>query len=152
MFATGCNAAERFRPFDKVEYEPLNEVWVSTGFKTWHFDSGLGLNGHNPGWGVDYRFSTTVSGTGGSFFNSDHQDSNYLGLSWHPISAGTCRFGMFGGLLDGYPRMEQGGAFLAVVPAISVEYGRVGANLIIIPTIKDQLYGGISLQLKLKLY
>jgi len=152
MFATGCNAAERFGPFDQIEYQPLNEIWLSTGFKTWHFDNGLGLNGHNPGWGIDYRFSTTVSATGGRFFNSDRYDSSYLGLSWHPLTAGAFRFGMFAGLLDGYPRMEDGGTFLATVPAVSVEYGRVGANLIIIPTIQDRLYGGISLQLKLKLY
>jgi hypothetical protein len=59
---------------------------------------------------------------------------------------------MFAGVLDGYPRMEGGGTFLAAVPTISGEYGRVGANLIIVPTIQDRLYGGISLQLKLKLY
>lgn len=151
-FATGCSAAEGFGPFDQVAYQPLNEVWVSTGFKTWHFDNGLGLNGHNPGWGFDYRFSTTVSITLGKFFNSDRHDSNYLGAGWYPLSAGPFRFGMFAGLLNGYPRMAQGGPFLAAVPAISAEYGRIGVNLIIVPTIQDRLYGGISLQLKLKLY
>jgi len=35
---------------------------------------------------------------------------------------------------------------------ISGEYGRFGANLIIVPTIENRLYGGLSLQLKLKLY
>jgi hypothetical protein len=152
LFAMSCPAADEFGPFDKIEYQPLNEFWVSTGFETWHFDSGLGLNGHNPGWGIDYRFATTVSITAGKFFNSDLQDSNYLGASWHPLSAGPFRFGMFAGLLDGYPRMSQGRPFLAAVPAISAEYGRIGANLIIVPTIQDRLYGGLSLQLKLKLY
>lgn len=152
MFAMGCQAADTYGPFNQVEYRPLSELWVSTGFESWHFDSGLGLNGHNPGWGIDYRFSTTVSITAGKFFNSDRYDSSYLGASWYPLSAGPCRFGMFAGFLNGYPRMEQGGAFLAAVPAISVEYGRIGANLIIVPTIQDRLYGGISLQLKLKLY
>ena len=151
-FAMSCPAADGFGPFDKIEYQPLNEFWVSTGFETWHFDSGRGLNGHNPGWGIDYRFASTTSITAGKFFNSDRHDSSYLGVSWQPLAAGPFRLGLFGGLLDGYPRMEGGGSFLAAVPAISAEYGRVGANLIIVPTIQDRLYGGISLQLKLKLY
>ena len=151
-FAMSCPAADALGPFHKIDNQPLNEFWVSTGFETWHFDSGQGLNDHNPGWGIDYRFATTLSITGGKFFNSDRHDSSYLGTSWQPISAGPFRLGMFAGLLDGYPRMEGGGAFLAAVPAISAEYGRIGANLIIIPTIQDRLYGGISLQLKLKLY
>ncbi len=152
MFAMACHAADKYGPFDEIEYQPLKELWLSTGFETWHFDSGPDLNGHNPGWGIDYRFSTTLSVTGGKFFNSDRHDSNYLGLSWQPLAAGPFRLGMFGGLLDGYPRMQGGGTFLAAVPVISAEYGRIGANLIIVPTIQDRIYGGISLQLKLKLY
>lgn len=151
-FAMSCQAADRFGPFDVVDYQRLNEVWLSTGFKTWHFDNSLGLNGHNPGWGIDYRFSTTASITAGKFFNSDWHDSNYLGFLWHPLAAGSFRFGMFAGLFDGYPSMENGGAFLAAAPVISAEYGRIGANLIIVPTIQDRLHGGISMQLKLKLY
>ncbi len=151
-FAANCSAADMFGPFDRVEDLPRSELWLSTGIETWHFKNDQGLNSHNPGWGIDYRFSTTTSITGGKFFNSVWQDSNYLGISWHPLAVGPFRFGMFAGLLDGYPRMESGGTFFAAVPAISAEYGRLGANLIVIPSIRDKVYGGISLQLKLKLY
>jgi hypothetical protein len=152
LFALSAQAAENFGPFDKIEYQPLKEVWVATGFETWHFNSNLGLNNHNPGWGAEYRFSTTTSVIGGRFFNSDWQDSNYLGINWNPLAMGPFRLGLFAGLFDGYPRMMNGGTFAAVVPAISVEYGRLGANFIIVPTIQNRLYGGISLQLKLKLF
>lgn len=152
LFAMSCPAADEFSPFDKIEYQPLNEFWVSTGFETWHFDSGLGLNGHNPGWGAEYRYATTSALIGGQFYNSDRRTSNYLGGSWYPVSAGIFRFGLFAGLFDGYPKMQNGGVFAALVPVISGEYGRFGANLIIVPTIENRLYGGLSLQLKLKLY
>lgn len=152
LFAANCSAADKLGPFDIVADSARSELWLSTGFQTWHFNNNLGLNGHNPGWGIDYRFSTTASVTGGKFYNSDWHDSRYLGLSWYPLSAGPLRFGMFAGMFDGYPRMMNGGAFLAAVPSISAEYKRVGANLAIVPTIQDRLHGGISLQLKLKLY
>jgi hypothetical protein len=35
---------------------------------------------------------------------------------------------------------------------LSYEYERVGINVAIIPSYKDRLYGGISLQLKLKAF
>jgi hypothetical protein len=152
LFAMSCPAADSFGPFDKIENTPLTEVWLSTGFKTWHFDNGLGLNGHNPGWGGEYRYSTTLAVTGGQFYNSDWHTSNYLGGLWHPLAVGPFRFGIYAGLFDGYPRMQNGGVFAALAPVISAEYGRIGANLIIVPTIQDRLYGGISLQLKLKVY
>lgn len=152
LFAMSCQASDRFGPLKKVENQPLNEVWLSTGFETWHFNNNLGLNDHNSGWGIDYRFSTTTSITAGRFFNSDWQNSNYLGVSWNPLALGPFRLGAFAGLFDGYPRMMNGGTFAAVIPAISAEYGIFGANLIIIPTIQNRLYGGISLQLKLKVY
>jgi hypothetical protein len=152
MVATNCSAENKFGPFEIIADSVRSELWLSTGFQTWHFNNKLGLNGHNPGWGLDYRFSTTASVTGGKFYNSDWNDSRYLGLSWYPLSVGPLHFGVFAGLFDGYPRMMNGGAFLAAVPAISAEYNRVGVNLAIVPTIQDRLYGGISLQLKLKVY
>ncbi len=152
LLANSCLADDKFGPFVLPEFKRVNEVWLTTGFETWHFDHNLGLNDHNPGWGIDYRFSNTTSVMGGKFFNSDWQDSNYLGINWFPAAIGPVRFGAFAGLMDGYPRMENGGTFFAAVPAISAEYKRLGANVIIIPTIQNRLYGGISLQLKFKVY
>lgn len=152
LFAMNCPAAEKYGPFEISENVPLSEVWLSTGFKTWHFNNDLGLNGNNPGWGAEYRYSTTSAITGGQFYNSDRRTSKYLGWVWHPVSAGIFRFGLYAGLFDGYPKMQNGGAFAALVPVISAEYGPLGANLIVVPTIQDRLYGGISLQLKLKVY
>jgi hypothetical protein len=38
------------------------------------------------------------------------------------------------------------------VPTLTLEYRRVGVNVGIIPSYKDRLYGGVSVQLKVKLF
>ena len=53
---------------------------------------------------------------------------------------------------DGYPKMRDGGWFPAAIPTLTYEYRRLGVNVGIIPSYKDRLYGGISVQLKLKLF
>jgi hypothetical protein len=76
-----------------------------------------------------------------------------LGL---PNAGFSCFFtGAAGALMsafEGYPNMKSGGWFLAAIPVGSMEFGNVGANLAIVPTYKDRLYGAISLQIKIKLY
>jgi hypothetical protein len=47
--------------------------------------------------------------------------------------------------------MRDGGWFPAVVPTATVEYGRVGLNIGVVPSYKDRLYGGVSVQLKFML-
>ena len=56
------------------------------------------------------------------------------------------------GVIDGYPGMRNGDWFLAAIPAASIEYKKIGANLVVIPGYKDRVYGSISLQLKLKVF
>jgi hypothetical protein len=52
---------------------------------------------------------------------------------------------------SGYPQMRDGGWFPALIPVATVEYKRVGVNVGFVPSYRDRLYGGISLQLKFKL-
>ena len=58
---------------------------------------------------------------------------------------------MIGGF-SGYPKMHDGGWFLAAIPVISVEYQRFGVNFAIVPTYKERLHGALSVQLKFKLF
>lgn len=129
-----------------------NELWIDTGFATYHFDSDAKLNGRNPGVGLEYRFSDTMTATAGRFYNSDYEHSRYIGLYYQPWTYKGFRFGAVVGAFDGYPKMRDGGWFPALIPAISYEYQRVGVNVAIVPSYKDRLYGGISLQLKFKLW
>jgi hypothetical protein len=135
-----------------IDAAPKSELWVDTGFATWHFDSGKDLNGANRGLGMEYRFSGTMAAAAGRFYNSDRDWSNYAGVIWQPWAVGPVRVGAALALFDGYPRMRDGGWFPAAIPTLTYEYKRVGLNVGIIPTYKDRLYGGISFQLKIKLF
>ena len=53
--------------------------------------------------------------------------------------------------MNGYPNMNRGGAFFAAIPMASVEYGRVGVNVGVIPT-AGKVDGAIILQLKLRAF
>jgi len=137
--------------FETMESQPLNEVWINPGFYTWHFQRDKDLNGSNGGLGAEWRFSTVASATAGRFYNSDRAYSNYLGVYYQPWKVGPVRLGAVVGGFNGYPKMRDGGWFPAAIPTLSYEYERVGANVAIIPTYKDRLYGGISVQLKFKI-
>jgi len=138
--------------FTKIDPAPKSEFWLDTGFATAHFDSDKDLNGANKGLGAEYRWSGTMSATVGRFYNSDRQWSNYAGVIWQPYAVGPVRVGLAVAAFDGYPNMRDGGWFPAAIPTLTYEYKRVGLNVGIIPTYKDRLYGGISFQLKFKLF
>lgn len=129
-----------------------SELWLNAGFATYHFQRDKGLNGSNPGIGAEYRYSDTAAVTAGRFYNSDREYSSYAGLYYQPFSLGAVRLGAVAGAFNGYPKMHGGGWFPALIPMASVEYQRVGVNLAFVPTYKDRLYGGLSLQLKLKVF
>jgi len=136
--------------FETIESKPLNEVWLNGGFFSYHFQRDKGLNDSNGGIGAEYRFSTVASVTAGRFYNSDRYYSNYVGVYYQPWQIGPVRIGAVAGAFNGYPKERNGGWFPAVIPALSVEYERVGLNLGIVPSYKDRLYGALSFQLKLK--
>jgi hypothetical protein len=134
-----------------VESKPVSEIWLNAGFFSYHFQRNSDLNEGNFGLGGEYRYSTTSSFTLGVYENSESETSRYAGWYWEPIGLGPVKFGAFVGTVDGYP-IRDGGWFIAIVPAASIEYGYFGANLLLIPSYKDEINGSISLQLKLRLY
>ena len=138
--------------FTKIDADPKAELWLDSGFATWHFDHDKNLNGGNRGVGAEYRFSGTMAATAGRFVNSDRAYSNFAGLIWQPYALGPVRLGAAIAAFNGYPHMRDGGWFPAVIPTFTAEYARVGVNVGVIPTYKDRLYGGVSVQLKVKLY
>ena len=137
--------------FTVIESQPLSELWVNPGFYSYHFQRDKGFDDTNPGFGAEYRFSTVASITAGRFHNSDRQMSNYAGVYYQPWAIGPVRLGAVVGGFNGYPKMRDGGWFLAAIPVISMEYQRVGVNFAIVPTYKERLHGAFSVQLKFKL-
>ncbi len=144
--------ADGLPPFTLTEAKPLDQLWLNAGFLSHHFQTDKGLNNNNLGLGAEYRYSSVYSVTAGQFNNSDNQTSHYAGWYWQPLAWGRLRLGAVLSAFDGYPNMKSGGWFLAAIPVASMEFGNVGANLAIVPTYKDRLYGAFSLQLKIKLY
>lgn len=138
--------------FTKIDPAPTSELWIDTGFYTAHFDGDKDLNNNNKGLALEYRFSGTLAATGGRFYNSDRAWSNYAGVIWQPYAVGPVRVGLALAAFDGYPKTRDGGWFPGVIPTLTYEYDRVGVNVGIIPNYKDRLYGGISFQLKFKLF
>jgi hypothetical protein len=146
-----ASASLHAQTFETIAAAPLGELWVNPGFYSYHFQRNKGLNDSNPGLGAEYRFSNVASVTLGRFYNSDRAYSNYAGVYYQPWQIGAVRLGAVAGGFNGYPKMRNGGWFLAAIPTASFEYQRVGVNIAVVPTYKDRLYGAISVQLKFKL-
>lgn len=128
-----------------------SQLWVNPGFYSYHFQKEKGLNNRNFGIGVEYRFSPANSVTLGAFDNSDNRTSHYLGWYWLPVDLGSVRIGAVLGAIDGYPRMLDGGWFLAAIPTASIEYRNIGMNLLFMPSFQDRLYGALSFQMKFRI-
>jgi hypothetical protein len=125
---------------------------LNGGLLTYHYLTDTGLNNNNLGLGAEYRYSSIYSVTAGQFNNCDYQISHYAGWYWQPLAWGRVGLGAVISAFDGYPKMQNGGWFIAAIPVASMEFGSVGANIAIVPTYKDRLYGAVSLQIKLKLF
>jgi hypothetical protein len=137
--------------FTRIEAGPKSEFWLDSGFATYHFNRGKDLNGANWGLGAEVRFSGTMAATAGRFKNSDREYSSYAGVIWQPWALGPARVGAAIAAFNGYPHMRDGGWFPALIPTLTWESARVGVNVGVIPSYKDRLYGGVSVQLKIKL-
>lgn len=130
----------------------MHELWLTTGFVSYHFQTDQHLRNDNAGAGLEYRYSSNSAIAAGRFNNSDWQTTRYAALFYQPVKWRKASLGGVIGLFDGYPRMNNGGWFIAVIPAISIEYQRLGANLAVIPTFHNKLHGALSLQFKFKLH
>jgi hypothetical protein len=128
-----------------------DEIWVTAGFHTYHFQTDQHLRNDNPGVGLEYRYSSNGGIAAGIFNNSDWQVTRYAAWQYQPIQSGKAKVGVVVGLFDGYPKVRNGGWFPAVIPAATFEYQRIGANLVVVPTYRDKLHGAVSLQFKFKI-
>lgn len=138
--------------FSIVASKPVSELWLNAGFYSYHFQKDKGLNNSNYGLGGEYRYSTVSSVTLGEFYNSVRQTTHYAGCFWRPLEFGPVHFGAAIGAMNGYPKMQNGDWFFAVIPTASIEYKNIGASLMYIPSYQDKLYGALSLQLRIRVF
>ncbi len=151
IFGSDTGLAEPSNWLTLPESQPLHETWLNAGFYSYHFQRDKNLNDRNFGFGAEYRFSNIASVTAGRFYNSDRYYSNYAGVYYQPVSIENVRAGVVVGGFNGYPKMRDGGWFLAAIPVLSFDYQRIGMNLGIVPSYKNRLYGALSFQLKVKI-
>ncbi|MDM0043108.1 hypothetical protein QTH91_01310 [Variovorax dokdonensis] len=137
-------------PLTCLAQAPLSQVWINPGFYSVHFDRNAGLEDANYGIGIEWPLTDMLSFTAGGYRNSERMTSHYVGMYVMPLEWKGFRFGVAVGGFDGYPRMNDGGWFPAVVPVVSYEHGRLGLNVGFIPEYKDRLNGAITFQLKFR--
>jgi len=132
------------------------QVWLNAGSYSHHFDRDRNFRENNSGFGAEVWLGNDHALMAGTFMNSDNARSHYAAYQWRPLHwepAGIrIGAGITLGAFDGYPRYRDGGWFPAALPVVSVEYKRVGVNLLFVPTIPDRLDGAIAIQLKLRVW
>ncbi len=138
--------------FAIVNHEPKSELWLNPGMLSYHFDRERSFNSRNVGFGAEYRYSTVASVTLGTYRNSYHESSNYIGAYWQPIQLGVFKFGAVAGVFNGYSKTNDGGWFPALIPALTYEGERFGVNLLMVPSIPDKVAGSLSVQFKFKAF
>ncbi len=149
---SAISCADESNAVQRIAAKPLDELWLNAGFYSYHFERDRDLDDNNLGLGVEYRYSTVNSITAGRFHNSDRQISSYAAWFWQPYALGQVRLGALLGVINGYPKANNGDWFPLALPVASFEYKNLGFSFTAVPTYKDMLHGSLSLQLKLKLF
>ena len=139
-----------------ADTEPSPQVWLNPGFFSWHFDSDKDFRHDNWGVGVEVVLAPDHAVMAGNYINSDGERSRYAAYQWRPLHWRPYNVDVSAGIalsvIDGYPRMNNGGWFMALLPLLAVEGKRVGVNFSVVPTIKDKVDGAVVLQIKLRVW
>jgi hypothetical protein len=133
------------------------EVWVASGFLSYHVKNRDRYRQGNSGIGAEWRFARQWQLNAGHYNNSVGHDSNYFQVGWMPLAFGAddgwrVRAGASVGVVNGYPNARNGGYFPTLVPVLSVEWKRVGMNVVYIPTVGGRVDGAVALQLKARVF
>ena len=139
-----------------ADIETQRQIWLNPGFFSWHFDSNKDFRQDNWGVGVEVVLAPDHAVMAGNYINSDGERSRYAAYQWRPLHWRPYDVDVSAGIvlsvMDGYPRMNNGGWYVALLPLLAVEGKRVGANFSIVPTIKDKVDGAVVLQIKLRVW
>jgi hypothetical protein len=60
--------------------------------------------------------------------------------------------GVVAGAFDGYPSCRAGDAFLAPLPLLTMGGTWLGANVSVVPTIRDRFDGALAIHLELRVW
>lgn len=133
-----------------------HEIWINPGVYALHFDRDKDLRDSNIGVGIELVKGTHHAFSAGTFINSNNHRSRHAAYAWRPLHWNLAGLGVFAGVafgaFDGYPDYRDGGWFVAPLPLVAVEGRRLGANLSVIPTVRNRLDGAIAIQVKLRVW
>ena len=119
--------------------------WLVLSGASYHFRDREDYRADNPGVGWERREDLIpVTWMAGYYRNSYDRDTFYAGGRWEPLDFGALKLGVFVGLASGYWTP------VVALPMASVEYKRVGFNIVALPNIRDYA-GYLGLQVKFKL-
>lgn len=148
--ATDATAAD-----EPVPYK--SRLWVESGFWSHHTTPRkVGkYREQNYGIGLEWQFAPRWQLNAGHYRNSVNRPSNYLQVGWTPLNWAptenlTFTAGASVGVVNGYPKIHAG-YFPTLIPMASVEYRRVGVNLVYIPSVA-RIHGAYAMQLKLRAF
>jgi hypothetical protein len=148
--AAGAQAAE-----EPVAFK--SRLWLESGFWSHHTTPRkVGVyRENNYGLGVEWQFARAWQLNAGHYRNSVNRPSNYLQVGWSPLNWSptddlTFTAGASVGVVNGYPKIHEG-YFPTLIPMATVEYRRVGLNLVYIPSV-GRIHGAYAAQLKLRAF
>jgi hypothetical protein len=140
---------------NETQAEADSQLWLTTGFRSYHFKRSAGYNENNSGIGFEWRFDSKRHISGGVYDNSVRETTHYLHYVWTPLRLGAVRIGGAAGLIDGYPDLNKGKLSFSLIPVATLDFKifshDVGLNLVYIPTIAKQVDGSLALQFKVRL-
>jgi hypothetical protein len=132
-----------------IAAEP-NPWWITVGGFSQHFSKQDELNQSHPGIGAEYSFAPHWAAVAGTFKNSTYEWSQYAGVNWLPFEHAMFKLGASAQITNHYHKLNDGGIVPIIVPMMSMEYGRFGANLYVIPTLRN-VTGSVAIQFKIHL-
>ncbi len=156
LIVLGAACASTAIAADATTSQTFPQVWLNPGLYSYHFDRGKGYRDNNIGFGGELILRRDHLLLAGSFANSDGARTHYAGYQWRPLHWQPAGIETSAGVIlaafDGYPHYQNGGWFLAPIPAVSFEGRRVGLNVAFVPTLADRVHGAISFQVKVRVW
>lgn len=122
------------------------DTWLVATVASYHTNREVEHNERNWGLGFEQDIWQDSRLVGGFYKNSYYRQSQYLGITYMPFRLGPVRLGaMFGGVTGYDPGVQP-----IVLPTISIEGKRWGANLGVAPS-STKGVGVLGLQIKYNL-
>jgi hypothetical protein len=110
---------------------PVDRWQVNIGGLSYHMPH----TPHNEvNWGVggEYQWTKSIALQLGAYENSGYRVSKYAFVQYHPFEFTGVRFGLTGGVVDGYPA-HDGRFSPMILPSFSKQWEHVGINGFLVP-------------------